>query len=766
MTEVPGAVEVRVEGTARPSSAGEPEPGLSVNERVRLLRDGLINNWGVLVVAIVGLAVVPVMLDGLGLERYGLWVALLAAVALIGEIDFGLGTIMTREVAADPGWHSVQTSRVVSSAATAYLVLGLAGGLLITVVGFGIGYGSELAATGRDETLLVFAMGGVLSLAGRGLAFSTALLYGWRCFGVANAAMAALAVLSGTGTVLILAGGGELGAVAGWQAASTALTAAAVYAITARLRKRRATRGRPSWRALRPQLAFGISSQLLTLSVNLPWVAVPGLVGAISGTRLVASYDVGRRFPSVLSSLSWRSSEAFFPAASRESRVGNSMRQQAVLDANMRWNLVFVLPFSILLWILAPDLLAVWLETPPPHSATILRLLVGAVAVDALGAGCLHVLWAAARMRPLLRILTVTTAAGLGLAALLLSYMGVRGAAIGLLVMTASRTALLLRRASRDHRVLLGVLLRNLSRGLLLPLLACAGATLAGAELIEPRGWPGLFGVCLGGLVAYLLPLSLGWSRQEEQAILLSAARAPASAARRLSRKLRVVLRRIAPLRSAWYLGLELARMSGPASRPTAAHFDREFEAKIDPWDYRREAEQERHLAATLMLDSVRDPVPLERAVEIGCAEGMFTELLAPRCRELLAVDLSSVALDRARTRCDARDNVTFQKWDLLRDEDLGSFDLVVAMDVLDYLLRPGDLRHARNRIRSMLRQGGYLLVSTFKQSEVYETAWWRWRIPRGRMINASLEAMGGLRTVETRTSEAHTLTLYVRAEG
>ena len=40
------------------------------------------------------------------------------------------------------------------------------------------------------------------------------------------------------------------------------------------------------------------------------------------------------------------------------------------------------------------------------------------------------------------------------------------------------------------------------------------------------------------------------------------------------------------------------------------------------------------------MVDSVRGGKRFRNALEIGCAEGAFTELLADRCHSLLAVDI------------------------------------------------------------------------------------------------------------------------------
>ena len=59
--------------TEEPAS-GKPASGYTVDlsERVRLMRDSLINNAVLFVSAPVGIILVPIMLRGLGTEGYGL----------------------------------------------------------------------------------------------------------------------------------------------------------------------------------------------------------------------------------------------------------------------------------------------------------------------------------------------------------------------------------------------------------------------------------------------------------------------------------------------------------------------------------------------------------------------------------------------------------------------------------------------------------------------------------------------------------------------
>ena len=267
-------------------------------------------------------------------------------------------------------------------------------------------------------------------------------------------------------------------------------------------------------------------------------------------------------------------------------------------------------------------------------------------------------------------------------------------------------------------------------------------------------------------IVAYLVALSFRGARAEERVLLAAATRVPRFATSGFYRRSRRALRHVTPLRSAWYLAHELARMVGPGARPTASNLDSQFAAKLDPWDYESEPEQERYRAALAILDGARAGSQFQGALEIGCAEGAFTALLAKRCHSLKAVDISQVALARAQARLGHRQTITFAQWDVLHGPELGTFDLVVAMDVLDYFRRPGDLRRVQGRIHRMLLPGSHLLVTSTRQSDVYEKARWRHWIRRGPMINESFGLLPGVCALESRLTAMHVVTLYVRTDA
>lgn len=194
-----------------------------------------------------------------------------------------------------------------------------------------------------------------------------------------------------------------------------------------------------------------------------------------------------------------------------------------------------------------------------------------------------------------------------------------------------------------------------------------------------------------------------------------------------------------------------------------AEAFDREYDQKNDPWGYRvLSFEQERHRVAAAMLRAASANQPFSRILEIGCGEGVFTELLATNCNSLLAVDFSRVALDRARKHKDWGGSVAFQEWDLRRDPMPGHFDLIVAMDVLMYVRRPNALGGVIDKMIRGMRPGDLMLVGNPYEEDVFRY-WWGKFFMRGRWAIAALAARPELEVVSETTTEAHVLALLRR---
>lgn len=200
--------------------------------------------------------------------------------------------------------------------------------------------------------------------------------------------------------------------------------------------------------------------------------------------------------------------------------------------------------------------------------------------------------------------------------------------------------------------------------------------------------------------------------------------------------KVRRALRHVVPLRSAVYLFRALGQRARFKRQTVFNELESVLQEREDPWNYTTNPEEaDRFQSVLKLLDLAPTNGPFENAFEVGCSEGVFTAVLAPRCQSLLAVDLSQAALSRARRRCKGL-SVRFEQWNLLTSPAPENLDLVVVMDVLEYYFRPGDVQIGRDKLVGALRPGGYLLVGDSRQSEVFETAWWgKWMLRGGVRI-------------------------------
>jgi hypothetical protein len=105
------------------------------------------------------------------------------------------------------------------------------------------------------------------------------------------------------------------------------------------------------------------------------------------------------------------------------------------------------------------------------------------------------------------------------------------------------------------------------------------------------------------------------------------------------------------------------------------------------------------------LLDSLEGR-RFRRGWEIGCSTGDFTGQLAGFCDELLATDISPVAVSRARARLARRRSIRIERRSFPQDGIVEPADLIVCSDVL-YYLDESLLRLAVARIEGSLRPGG-----------------------------------------------------------
>lgn len=150
---------------------------------------------------------------------------------------------------------------------------------------------------------------------------------------------------------------------------------------------------------------------------------------------------------------------------------------------------------------------------------------------------------------------------------------------------------------------------------------------------------------------------------------------------------------------------------AGFALRPADVHARDAWDAffgAADPWAYESAYEVEKYAHALSLLP---EPAPA-RVLELACAEGHFTQRLAPRVGDLVAVDISQEALGRARARVDAP-HVRFACADLFAEPlPPGPFDVIFCAEVLYYAPDRAALAAFAARVAQALAPGGRVILT------------------------------------------------------
>lgn len=136
-------------------------------------------------------------------------------------------------------------------------------------------------------------------------------------------------------------------------------------------------------------------------------------------------------------------------------------------------------------------------------------------------------------------------------------------------------------------------------------------------------------------------------------------------------------------------------------------HCAARYSASDDPYDLEhRWYERRKRALAVACLGREH----YEWAFEPGCAIGLLTAVLAPRCAHLLAVDVAPGAIEHARARLDDQEHVTIARMSVPEEWPEGSFDLVVLSEIGHYL-EPSTLVRLRDKVVGALVDGGELLT-------------------------------------------------------
>ena len=163
----------------------------------------------------------------------------------------------------------------------------------------------------------------------------------------------------------------------------------------------------------------------------------------------------------------------------------------------------------------------------------------------------------------------------------------------------------------------------------------------------------------------------------------------------------------------------KLGDLIGGGAKPAAA-FDRLYAeaAENDPWasaSPRYRYQRGKYDGIVALLPDLRR---FRSSLDLGCGTGLLSDRLKNHSDEVLGLDISAVAIDRAQARTEGQAGIGFAQADLLQlDRGLdGRFDLVVVADALYYLppeaLTDSGLKSLAARLARLLTPDGILLLA------------------------------------------------------
>lgn len=185
----------------------------------------------------------------------------------------------------------------------------------------------------------------------------------------------------------------------------------------------------------------------------------------------------------------------------------------------------------------------------------------------------------------------------------------------------------------------------------------------------------------------------------------------------------------------------------------TLAHFESLYQRDEDPWGYRtRSYEHEKYLAT---LDACGTG-PFWSALELGASIGVFSAMLAPRCRQLTTLDGAPTAVHAAEQSLRGHGNVRVLLGTIPEAIPAEAADLVVASEIL-YYLDQAALSATFASISNVLTSGGRLVAVHWRPTGPE-------RPISAEAMHRSLRSLEWLNEIDDRSKTDYLLNVYERS--
>jgi hypothetical protein len=185
----------------------------------------------------------------------------------------------------------------------------------------------------------------------------------------------------------------------------------------------------------------------------------------------------------------------------------------------------------------------------------------------------------------------------------------------------------------------------------------------------------------------------------------------------------------------------------------TLADFESLYRRDEDPWGYRSRAYEREKYRATL---GACGPGPFSYALELGASIGVFSAMLAPRCRRLTTIDGAPTAVHAAEQALCRHPNVRVVLGTIPEAIPAEPADLVVASEILYYLDQDA-LSATLASLSSVIPSGGRLVAVHWRPTGPDRPA-------SAETVHGALRSLPGLDEIDDRSTADYLLNVYERS--
>jgi hypothetical protein len=185
----------------------------------------------------------------------------------------------------------------------------------------------------------------------------------------------------------------------------------------------------------------------------------------------------------------------------------------------------------------------------------------------------------------------------------------------------------------------------------------------------------------------------------------------------------------------------------------TLADFESLYRHSADPWGYRSRAYEREKYQATL---DACGRGPFACALELGASIGVFSALLAPRCKQLTTIDGAPTAVRAAVRLLRGNSSVRILLGRIPDALPTTAADLVVASEIL-YYLDQDELSATLTSLAGILSGGARLVAVHWRPTGPDRPA-------SAETVHAALRALTWLDEIDDRSTADYLLNVYERA--